>query len=256
MMKEYRNNFVNASGEGAMASHFLIWWNELNNEIGLCQTEEAVIERMLNVSRELGFSQCAMGYARRAPFSKRNLCLCTIHPESWAIHYERHKYIDFNPNARPFSPDNAPLVWGSEPQTNVVRSIARPVSALAFGIAQPCWDTKGTFGVCSLTRNDPRITEPELYSLKPYLAAFAQITISSLVRLSEDKSLLQPKETLTNREIEILLWTADGKSAKSIARGLRISEDTVNFHLKNCMRKFNCSSKTRAACHAIALGLL
>jgi DNA-binding CsgD family transcriptional regulator len=65
-----------------------------------------------------------------------------------------------------------------------------------------------------------------------------------------------PVFAVENREIEILQWTADGKSAKSIARVLRISEDTVNFHLKNCMRKFNCSSKIRAACYAIALGLL
>lgn len=61
---------------------------------------------------------------------------------------------------------------------------------------------------------------------------------------------------LTPREKEILLWAAAGKTADETADLLSISADTVNFHIKNCLRKLGTGNKTAAAAKATALGLL
>lgn len=61
---------------------------------------------------------------------------------------------------------------------------------------------------------------------------------------------------LTAREREILRWTAAGKSTWVIGKILALSEGTVNFHLRNAMRKLDCRSRQVAACRAIALGLI
>ena len=61
---------------------------------------------------------------------------------------------------------------------------------------------------------------------------------------------------LTEREIEVLRWTADGKTSAETSEILKISERTVNFHVANAMVKFNFASKTAAVVRAVALGFL
>ena len=52
--------------------------------------------------------------------------------------------------------------------------------------------------------------------------------------------------TLTRREKQILRLIAHGLSDKSIAWLLAISENTVNFHLKNIYRKLGVHNRTNA----------
>ena len=61
---------------------------------------------------------------------------------------------------------------------------------------------------------------------------------------------------LTAREKEILRWTMEGKTAWAVAQILRVSEHTVNFHLRNAQQKLDASSKHQAVLRALALGLL
>ena len=61
---------------------------------------------------------------------------------------------------------------------------------------------------------------------------------------------------LTDREIEVLRWTADGKTASEIADILNISERTANFHIANAITKLNAPNKTAAVVRAGMLGML
>lgn len=68
-------------------------------------------------------------------------------------------------------------------------------------------------------------------------------------------SLVDPPR-LTPREREVLHWTAVGKSASMTAEITGMSFSTVNFHLRNGMRKLGCHNKHVAACKAQALGII
>ena len=61
---------------------------------------------------------------------------------------------------------------------------------------------------------------------------------------------------LSNREIAVLRWTADGKTSGEIACILNIAERTVNFHINNVIAKLNATNKTSAAVKASMLGFL
>lgn len=61
---------------------------------------------------------------------------------------------------------------------------------------------------------------------------------------------------LSCREKDCLLWTAQGKSSWDISKILKISENTVNFHIKNAMRKLATTSRTVAVVKAIRLNLI
>ncbi len=160
------------------------------------------------------------------------------------------------------SPDSIPgdltaVIWSDDFFVGAKHVWDEAKSAgLAIGISQPCWDARGQFGVLSLARDDLALSPDEIRALRPFLAALGHLSMSCISTICERQKHTSTGISLTRREIEILRWTADGKSAKGISNTLEISADTVNFHLKNCMRKLNASSKTSATAYAIAYGLL
>lgn len=70
--------------------------------------------------------------------------------------------------------------------------------------------------------------------------------------LSEKKEL----DHLTVREVEILQSVTKGKSNKSIASEMSISEWTVKSHMKSILSKLNASSRTDAAFKAVEQGIV
>ena len=61
---------------------------------------------------------------------------------------------------------------------------------------------------------------------------------------------------LTDREIEIMRWTADGKIASDIGTILSLSTRTVNFHIASSIKKLGANNKTSAVAIAAKSGLL
>lgn len=60
---------------------------------------------------------------------------------------------------------------------------------------------------------------------------------------------------LTAREIEILKWTAEGKTAGDIAIILSMKERTVHFHVANAVQKMGACNKTSAVVQAALSGM-
>jgi len=64
------------------------------------------------------------------------------------------------------------------------------------------------------------------------------------------KELVHPHEDLTEREYEILLLIAEGKSNQEIADELFIALKTVKTHVSNILSKLDVSDRTQAAIYA------
>jgi len=66
-----------------------------------------------------------------------------------------------------------------------------------------------------------------------------------------------PKQVhLNDREIEILTWVARGKTSQQIARRLRMSKRTVDFHIDNARVKLGAQTRAAAAIKAAIGGLI
>ena len=65
-----------------------------------------------------------------------------------------------------------------------------------------------------------------------------------------------PKVDLTDREIEVLYWGAQGKTDKQIGELLKISRWTVIAHLQSAKTKLHVSNKSAAIARALELKLL
>ena len=61
---------------------------------------------------------------------------------------------------------------------------------------------------------------------------------------------------LTDRERDMLAWAARGKTVADTADILKISDETVETHIRNAMRKLGASNKTHAVAKAIYLSLI
>ena len=64
------------------------------------------------------------------------------------------------------------------------------------------------------------------------------------------------EEDLTARELEVLQLIRDGYKNKQVADRLAISENTVNFHIKNIVDKLGANDRTHAVTIAVRRGLL
>ena len=65
-----------------------------------------------------------------------------------------------------------------------------------------------------------------------------------------------PRSGLTEREIDILRHVASGMRNKEIAHLLKISEATVNAHVKHVLEKLNVSDRTHAVTTALKRGII
>ncbi|MEU8571421.1 response regulator transcription factor [Streptomyces pathocidini] len=61
--------------------------------------------------------------------------------------------------------------------------------------------------------------------------------------------------TLTEREREVLVLIADGRSNREIARALVLSEKTVKTHVSNILMKLDLADRTQAALWAVRHGV-
>ena len=61
---------------------------------------------------------------------------------------------------------------------------------------------------------------------------------------------------LSEREIEVLAYVAQGQSSRQVASTLGLSEATINNHVGRILKKLNVESRTAAVAHALAYGLI
>ena len=86
------------------------------------------------------------------------------------------------------------------------------------------------------------------------LATYAQETACKVFAPAAPANQAIPR--LSAREIEVLGWVRDGKSAWAIGEILGISEHTVEFHCVNARRKMGTSTTHAAILRAMNSGLL
>jgi len=86
-----------------------------------------------------------------------------------------------------------------------------------------------------------------------------QVHLDPVVARKLTRSLVAPQRTataLTNREREILVLVAQGRSNRDIAKALVISERTARTHVSNVLAKLGLASRTQAALWAVREGLV
>src|ERR1700674_3468181 len=86
-------------------------------------------------------------------------------------------------------------------------------------------------------------------------AELKEIAAELSAKAVELEELFQSKPLLTQRELEVLSWVAQGKTAKDISDLLKIAERTVEAHVDSTMRKLKARTRTQAVVIALRRGV-
>lgn len=96
----------------------------------------------------------------------------------------------------------------------------------------------------------------ELTRLVADLQLFAVCSLDAAMRVLVPQEAQPERPSLTPRELEVLRWTMDGKTAWEVGAILGITERTAVLHATNAMRKLGCVNKHQAVLKALRLGLI
>jgi LuxR family quorum-sensing system transcriptional regulator SolR len=181
--------------------------------------------------------------------------LLNNYPAEWQQRYVKAGYVGTDPTVQHGRRSQAPLVWSAKVFDEVPEMWEEARSfGLRFGWAKSNLDANGVGGMLTLARSQEALSDAELAANSLNMCWLAHLAHLSLGRLMTT-NLADETPTLTGREVEVLKWTADGKTSGEIADILAVSDNTVNFHIKNAVTKLGTANKTAAAVRAAMLGL-
>lgn len=231
------------------------WQEELLHVVDAEPDQSTVFNAVAAAARELGFEHCAYGLRLPIPVTQPRTLLMNTYPPAWQQRYQAAGYLHIDPSVCHARRSTAAIVWDE-----ALFQQARPLweearsHGLGVGWAKSHLDANGVGGMLTLARSCEALDEAELQDKRlkmVWLTHVAHMALSRHVTLQ----LVPPPPTLTEREIEVLKWTADGKTSCDIADILELSDNTVNFHIKNAVAKLGTANKTAAAVRAALLGL-
>ena len=223
----------------------------------------ALFELLVRCAAEEGFSQVAYGaltYRESLRLPKHSLpAVATNYPTSWFKHYFERKYYEVDPIVRRTPSFSGPFVWDQlrgrfklETREKLVLAESRE-AGLKHGISVPLFGPLGRISVVSFASSSD---DADPLNRMRHLNALAWQFHIAFADIAQRPEEINPKIELSFRERDCLHWTAEGKSSWDIGMILNISDNTVNFHIKNAMRKLGTTSRTVAVVKVLRLSLI
>ncbi len=90
----------------------------------------------------------------------------------------------------------------------------------------------------------------------PISKGLAGRILDEFARDRAERSEQSLQEELTDRELEVLRYVSGGASNREVAAVLRISENTVKFHMRNILEKLHLRSRAEVIAYAARKGWL
>jgi LuxR family quorum-sensing system transcriptional regulator SolR len=233
------------------------WQEDQLQALQSIQCEHQIFERIISFANDLDFGHCAYGFRVPLPLSNPKTVMFNNYPAAWQVRYQAQNYLAIDPTVQHGMHSLLPIIW-TDDLFNPARDLWMEARSfgLRIGWAQSIRDINGVVGMLTLARPSEPLTQPELESKGFKMAWLAQVAHVVMSRFLTPKLMPEVKAKLSNREIEVLRWTAEGKTSSDISYILNVSERTINFHIQNSVTKLNAPNKTAAAIRAAMLGML
>ncbi len=165
-----------------------------------------------------------------------------------------------DPVLRHLKSQSVPILWD---QDTFVRSGAADLweeqAPYGFhtGIAMALHLPDGNHFLLGVDRDQPLPSdEEELTRIVAHLQLFAVHAQDAAFRVLVAPGHRPATPNLTPRELEVLRWTMEGKTAWEVGTILGISERTAVMHVSNATHKLGCTTKHQAVVKALRLGLI
>lgn len=233
------------------------WLSELFEWASQVKSEEDFLHRLCHFAQSLDFEWCCYHVQPPLPVSNPTTEFASNYPQEWQQRYSDNDYVKIDPVVKKARQIQQPFLWEGallEQEPDFWKAARN--AGLKVGWTYSNISLSGTFSMLTLARDNSPLTVSELNAKElkmRWLADATHVTVGRLFNIQGGAALYGK---LTAREIEILRWTADGKTQNEISQILSISFDTVKFHSKNAISKLGAVNKTAAVVRAAVLGVL
>ena len=233
------------------------WREEQLHALLTIGCEHQLMEAITAIARDLGFDYCAYGLRMPVPVTRPKVAMFNNYPASWQARYREQGYVSVDPTVRHCTRSLLPITWSDDVFASAPELWEEARSfGLQVGWVQSGRDANGAAGMLTLARAAEPLSDAELRAKSLMMTWLAQVAHLGMSRCLAAKLLPEVEIRLTDRELAVLRWTGDGKTSGEISEIMRISESTVNFHVRNAVAKLGTANKLAATVKAAMLGML
>ncbi|MEM8877429.1 MAG: LuxR family transcriptional regulator [Pseudomonadota bacterium] len=221
---------------------------------------EGICDHLIDLTKNYGLDRLIAGTIpapHLSPSEQKSNILFAGWPQDWMRHYVNQSYAYVDPILyRVTTAPGTAFSWRdtSPPPGREVSSKRMMNEAaehgLKEGFAVPLVTLEGDLATVSFGGEAMDLPQ-EAAGLIHLVAIFAIGRAFQLQSQSELKF-----DPLTQRELDVLKWCAEGKTDWEVSVILGIGESTVRSHINSAMGKFSCGNRTALVVNAIRAGLI
>ena len=220
------------------------------------EREDSFTQLLLKTREKFGLENVA--YAGFNPMSGTTHGHAT-YGEGWLEHYAKHGFYRIDPTLIEAQKSIAPVDWSRLDHSDGFNQVFRDADDFGISSTGMTIPVRGPLGDIGGLSVSSEVSAPEWEKLKRHIITDLQavaVHVHDVVIQSNPlmKALSAPQ--LSTREVEILQWTAAGKSQQDIGDILSISHRTVEVHLRSSRQKLHSLTTAQAIGRAIALGIV
>ncbi|WP_166360380.1 autoinducer binding domain-containing protein [Pseudomonas akapageensis] len=231
-----------------------LWKEEQLDQLMNEDDEGKILLTAITMAQQLDFEFLSFGMRTPVATMQPKIIMLSNYPNEWSQRYINENYVTVDPTVMHCLSSMLPVLWSDKvfEETPQFWEEARS-HGLRYGWGLSAHDHRGRASMLSVSRSQGEVSIGELYE-----KAGQTYWLCNLLHTVIGDKPVEPEEKarqLSDREIEVLKWSAEGRKAHEIADILNVSERTVNFHVKSAMVKLNAPNRTSAVIQAAINGL-
>jgi DNA-binding CsgD family transcriptional regulator len=229
----------------------------LSQEIGSCQSRAELLECWKQAAREFGLDHITLAIAPTAQDKTlASVIRETTLPMEYCREFDRQAFMRFCPTVPHISRSIMHNTWwlghdGKSPDFECPVEMADLMRQhdLLMGVLFSLNAIDGTRYVVRYDGKRSPLPQQDINELS-MLTTQAFDVFDRLRRTASNVNVLSA------RELEVLRWTAQGKTSLEIGQILSLSDHTVNAYMTNAIRKLDCVNRTQLVAKAIRMKII
>ena len=228
--------------------------------IRLVRNPKELMTILTEVGEQFGFAKaCAIASIPRANRNFAEYCYAERWPAGWHERYLERRYLGDDPVIKRLRKAGEPFAWHEIEEAGEKDKKATAIMneagefELRVGFNVPIQTVKGDLATVVFAGDRFELAWEDRPALL-LIAIYAHDRMRELMGVRPMHP--QQQRPLTPREIEVLKWTAEGKTSQDIADILSVSLPTVQSHIANLCRKLDVVTRAQATARAVRWGIL
>ena len=230
---------------------------DLLDDFDRLQSREELTDHLAATFSRFGYSAFLVTGMPEPPARIEPYVMLDGWPQGFTEQYARENYYPDDPVAAWCRRSTDPFEWSEAlydpqawPRAAEVMNVAAEFG-MREGFCVPIARGNGYQACVTMAGERPDLA-PRAKRAMHLIGLYAHKKAASVLGLHRGSCASQ--RVLTQREREVLLWTAGGKSSWDISVILGVSERTVNWFISNASRKLDAVNRTQAVVNAIRCG--